>query len=74
MANTDVKSTLEGLTYPSEKQDIVQYARGKGANMEAVGKLENLPDRQYEGVDDVMSELGSGTEDDAAAETEPTKM
>ncbi len=74
MPNTDVQSSLEGLTYPCEKQDIIQHARGKAANMETMTKLENLPDRQYEDSDDIISELGSGNEDDMATETEADKM
>jgi hypothetical protein len=79
MPNTDVQSSLEGITYPCEKRDIVEHARGKGASMESITKLEGLPERQYEDYDDVISEvgssdMGSGDEEDMPTEDEVNKM
>ncbi len=75
MPNTDVQSSLEGITYPCEKRDIIQHARDKGASIDSVRKLENLPDRQYEDHDDVITELGSQGEDETVTEeNEGNKM
>lgn len=49
---------LSGLDYPASKQQLVEHARGQGADDEALSTLERLPDREYDGPNAVSAEVG----------------
>ena len=59
MANP-TETYLEGINFPAQKRDLVKYAKEKGADMEVMRMLKDLPERQYENAADVSSELGEG--------------
>ncbi len=54
----DIQKHLGGMDYPASKTDIVEQARASGADETILSKLESLPDREYDGPNGVMKELG----------------
>jgi hypothetical protein len=51
----DVHLYLVGMHYPASKEDLVETARGGGADDDVLNALESLPDREYDSPDDVSS-------------------
>jgi hypothetical protein len=49
----DVHLYLVGMHYPASKEDLVETARGGGADDDVLNALESLPDREYDSADDV---------------------
>jgi len=54
----NVATFLKGIDYPSGKQQLIDHAKQNGAEQAVLGKLEQLPDRQYENMADVMKGYG----------------
>ncbi|RCG25336.1 DUF2795 domain-containing protein [Sphaerisporangium album] len=60
MTQTDfihVQKYLSGVDYPASKQELVEHAKKKGADEQAMKALERLPDREYDGPNGVSKEL-----------------
>lgn len=53
----EIQKSLAGLSYPASKEELVMAARSGGASDDVLDDLNDLPDRQYDGPPDVMSEL-----------------
>lgn len=66
-----VEKFLEGMSYPSSKEDIIGHARSKGADPAAMDMLERLPDDEYSSPNEVSEEMGRLQE--VEEETEPEK-
>jgi hypothetical protein len=47
---------LSGVKYPCSRNDLIEHARGKGADDKILEHLEALPDRTYEGPNAVSAE------------------
>jgi hypothetical protein len=61
MANVtamDIQKHLSGIDFPCDKQTLIKQAKDKGAPGDVVGMLNSLPNRQFESMEDVSSELG----------------
>ena len=43
-----IQKFLGGLRYPAAKHDIVEWAKGKGADHEIVSALQSLPEHSYD--------------------------
>jgi hypothetical protein len=52
-----LEALLEGVSLPADKQELVEYARGQQDGAEGVRLLEQLPEREYESLDDVGEAL-----------------
>jgi len=72
MANPiDVQSYLGGVTYPCDKQELIRYAKEKGADKRVINALNSLPDQEYGSPIDVSSELNeSGIDEGIEPEEE----
>ena len=60
MANPDfieAQKYLKGMDYPAGKQELVAHARSQGADGDLLGRLEQIPDREYDGPNAVSREL-----------------
>jgi hypothetical protein len=53
----DIQRHLGGVDYPASKQALIDQARESGADEVIVRKLQEIPDRQYDGPSRVMSEI-----------------
>jgi hypothetical protein len=53
---------LEGISFPCDRGQIVEYARTKGASSQALGLLETLPERHYGSMTDLFTALPSKTQ------------
>ena len=52
-----LKTTLVGVDLPAKPRDLVAYAVAQGATPFVVGRLDSLPEREYESLDEVAEEL-----------------
>jgi len=48
-----VQKYLSGISYPATKQQLIEHARSNHANKEVLNALEDFPDREYSGPDQV---------------------
>lgn len=48
---------LAGVEYPAGRHDLVEAARGNGADSTVLDRLEGLPGGQFSGPDQVSKEL-----------------
>lgn len=51
-----IQQSLKGISYPAKKDDLVETARGNDAPDMVMKVLERLPDREYDGPQEVMKE------------------
>src|SRR3954468_10878506 len=56
-AAAELKSTLQGITLPSEKPLLLEYAVRQHAEPALLSALRSLPEREYESLDDVVEQL-----------------
>ena len=53
----ELDASIEGLTFPANKAQILRIAHVNGSDGEALDALETLADRQYGSVTDILQEL-----------------
>jgi hypothetical protein len=53
-----VQKHLGGVSYPAQRDGLVEAARGNGADNDIVQALQGLPAERYDGPDQVMKALG----------------
>jgi hypothetical protein len=53
-----VNEYIDDLPYPATKDDIVEFARSQGADMDVTDTLDQLPNQDYETPADVEAALG----------------
>lgn len=53
----DLQKCLSGISYPSSRDDVVSTARDNGADDAMLEALNDLPDREFSGPDDVSQAL-----------------
>jgi Protein of unknown function (DUF2795) len=58
----DVAKHLKGISFPAKQPDLIEHARKQKAGPEVIELLENLPDREYGDMADVMKGLGEVSE------------
>jgi hypothetical protein len=58
----ELAKSLSGIDLPKDKEGIRQYAEENGAAEEVLSMIDDLPDRDYETMADIMSETGGGKE------------
>jgi hypothetical protein len=51
--HTQAQKTIEGIAFPVRRDRIVAYARRGGADDELLHCLEQLPEREYHGPNEV---------------------
>jgi hypothetical protein len=58
----NVAKHLKGINFPAKQPDIVQHARKQKAGPDVIELLENLPDREYGNMAEVMKGMGEVSE------------
>jgi hypothetical protein len=48
-----VQKSLSGISYPASKNDLVKHARNNKASDDVLEALSSLPDREYDGPNEV---------------------
>ncbi|HEX4256750.1 MAG TPA: DUF2795 domain-containing protein [Streptosporangiaceae bacterium] len=48
-----VQKSLAGISYPASKDDIVKHARNNKASDDVLDALNDLPDQEYDGPNEV---------------------
>lgn len=55
---SNVTHHLKGIGFPADKQQLVRQAEQNGADKEVLDTLEQMPDKQYGDMADVMKGFG----------------
>ena len=53
-----VEKFLSGMDYPASKQDVVNYARGKGADENTLNTLQKMPGTSFDSPVDISEAIG----------------
>jgi hypothetical protein len=53
----ELQKSLAGVSYPSSKDQLIQRARDNGANQDIMDQLKKLPDREFDGPDQVQKAM-----------------
>jgi hypothetical protein len=48
-----VQKSLSGISYPATKEQLIEHARGNQADRDVLDALQAIPDREYDGPNDV---------------------
>jgi hypothetical protein len=48
-----IQKFLGGVHYPATKQQLMDHARGKKADKDAINALQQIPDKEYGGPNEV---------------------
>jgi hypothetical protein len=51
--NDDLATCLRGMSYPATRTGMLEYATANGASDTVLGRLAEIPDREYGDLDDV---------------------
>lgn len=49
----EVQKALGGISYPATKDQLIQHAKGNNAGQEILAVLQDIPDREYDGPNEV---------------------
>jgi hypothetical protein len=59
----EVQKCLSGMDYPASRDDLVEHAKGNGADDHLVDLLRQIPDREYDGPNAVSQEVAAESRD-----------
>ena len=62
-ARSEVASVLAGVQYPAQPRELADHAARSGAPDVVVSRLSRLPGKSYEGLPDIVRDLGIGHEE-----------
>ena len=54
-----VQKFLGGIDYPTDKQTIIDTAKREGADERVLSTLSRIPDKQYNGPNEVSRQIGN---------------
>jgi hypothetical protein len=54
-----VQKALGGISYPATREQLVKHARGNQAEKDVLDALQNIPDREYDGPNEVSQAVAS---------------
>lgn len=58
-SNQNLSQYLNGVSFPSKRDDLLNFARQQNADQTIISQLQNLPaDQQFNSLDDVMQGIG----------------
>jgi hypothetical protein len=49
----EVQKALGGVSYPATRDQLIEHARGKDAGRDILDALQGIPDREYDGPNEV---------------------
>ncbi len=55
---TNIAKHLRGIDFPVNKQDLIEHAKKNGADDAAIKMFNEMEDREYNSIKDVMKEYG----------------
>jgi hypothetical protein len=55
----EVQKALGGISYPATKDQLVEQARGNNAGTDILAVLQDIPDREYGGPNEVSKAVAS---------------
>ncbi|MGI4813282.1 MAG: DUF2795 domain-containing protein [Janthinobacterium lividum] len=55
----DIQKALKGATYPSDKDSLLETARGNDADEEVTAALQVLPEQEYRSPAEVSKQVGN---------------
>lgn len=55
---SNIAQYLSGIDFPCQRDDLVRHAKNNNAEEPVIDALENLPDREYTTMADVMEGFG----------------
>ncbi|MBT1070769.1 DUF2795 domain-containing protein [Pelotalea chapellei] len=58
LSQADVTKNLKGVQFPAKKQDLVRHAQHEKADKTVLSQIQNLEDREYQSMADVMKGYG----------------
>ncbi len=58
MSASQIVTYLKGISFPAEKQEIIDMAKSKGAPDMVVQWLNKLPDKRYTSTTEIEQEFG----------------
>jgi hypothetical protein len=58
----DIRQNLRGAEFPASKQDLRRQAERNNANSEFLAVIDELPDGQFDTIDDVVAEIEEASE------------
>jgi hypothetical protein len=50
---TEVQKALGSISYPATKDQLIERARGNNADTDVLAVLEGIPDREYDGPNEI---------------------
>jgi hypothetical protein len=53
----EVQKALRGVSYPASKEQLIRHAQENGAGEDALDALRALPDKEYDGPNEVSAEV-----------------
>ncbi|GAA2328093.1 MULTISPECIES: DUF2795 domain-containing protein [Streptomyces] len=57
---TDLQKALKGVSYPADRDSLVERAKDNGADRELVDQLSHVKKGRFEGPDDVQKAVYKG--------------
>lgn len=54
----ELTMSLNGLSYPAFKEEILEKARANGASKEVMADLQAMPEREYFDANDIIEQCG----------------
>ena len=73
MNRAQIEALLVGVTLPATKQQLVDYARAQPGGSVAAQRLQQIPDREYELIQEAGEELEPVQPDRTTPRIEPPK-
>ncbi len=55
---TSIMKHFQGIDFPASKQDLIKHAEKKGVDDAVMNLLNEMADREYNSITDVMKEYG----------------
>ena len=55
----NVEKYLKGIDFPAKKRDLMEQARKNAAPQEVIQVIQQLPDQEFRGPQDVMKAYGN---------------
>jgi hypothetical protein len=71
MNRAQIEALLVGVTLPATKQELVDYARAQPGGAVAAQRLQRIPDRAYEAIQDAGEQLEPVQPDRSTPRIEP---
>lgn len=58
-----IRNYTSGMKFPASKDEVVTYAKSKHLPPDVVSRLENLPDKTYDNVAEMVVAAAKGSKD-----------